>query len=255
VWWCHGAEVAESVLPAGRAHLVLPLGGGWRAGVLHGPASRLRLAGPVPGEPVIGVVFRPGGIRPLFDAPADKLADLGVPLPELWSRDRSGLAGRLAGDPGQAGEPARATLLLDSFERALAARAGRPSPDAALIGDVQRELRQGASGATVAARHAVDRRALDRLFRREVGFGLKRYARLARFEQALRAVRAVDAPSLGLIAASLSFADQPHLTREFGYFAGFPPGRLHRVAGPTPWHVVHDETFKTGRPARRTLSS
>jgi len=137
----------------------------------------------------------------------------------------------------------------------LAARAGRTGPSAALIGEVQHELRQGASVAVVAARLAVDRRALGRLFRREVGFGLKRYARLTRFEQALGAVRAVDAPSLALIAARFSFADQSHLTREFGCFAGFPPGRLHRVAGPTPWHVVRDETFKTGRPGQRTLSS
>lgn len=253
VWWSPGTEVAESVLPAGRAHLVLPLAGGWRAGVLHGPASRLRVAGPVPREPVIGVVFRPGGIRPLFEAPADTLADLSVPLPELWGRHAGGFGGRLAGGPGQAGEPT--ALLLDGVERSLAARAGRTRPGAALIGGVQRDLRQGASIAAVAARLAMDRRALGRLFRQEIGFGLKRYARLARFEQALWVVRAADAPSLALIAARLSFADQSHLTREFGYFAGFPPGRLHRVAGPTPWHVVHDETFKTGRPGSRTLSS
>jgi AraC-like DNA-binding protein len=255
VWWSQDAAVAESVLPAGRAHLVLPLSGGWRAGVLHGPASRPRLAEPVPREPVIGVVFRPGGTRPLVEAPADMLADLSVPLPELCSRDLSGLAGRLASRPGQAGEPASPALLLDRFERVLAAQAGRMSPDAALIGAALRELRQGASIAGVAARLTMDRRALGGIFRREVGFGLKRYARLARFEQALRAVRAADAPSLSLIAARLSFADQAHLTREFGDFAGFPPGRLHRVAGPTPWHVVHDETFKTGRPDHRTLSS
>ena len=84
---------------------------------------------------------------------------------------------------------------------------------------------------------------------------LKRYARLARFERALRVLRAADAPSLSLAAAQLGFADQPHLTREFRYFAGIAPGRLHRVPGPTPWHVVHDETFKTGRPDPGTLPS
>jgi AraC-like DNA-binding protein len=250
VWWSPGSEVTESVLPAGRAHLVLPLAGGWRAGVLHGPASRPRRAGPLPREPVIGVVFRPGGIRPLCDAPADTLADLSVPLPQLWGRHRGGLAGQLAGGPGQAGEPATPALLLDGLERALADGADRTRrPDAALIGAARRELGKGTSVATVAARLAIDRRALGLIFRREVGFGLKRYARLARFERALSAVRAVDAPSLALIAARLAFADQPHLTREFGYIAGFPPGRLHRVAGPTPWHVMHDETFKTAGPA------
>lgn len=145
---------------------------------------------------------------------------------------------------------------LDSVERALAARAGRTSAGTArLVGDVQRGLREGHSVAAIAARLGTDRRTLATMLRREVGFGLKRYARLARFERALRVLRAGDAPSLSLAAAQLGFADQPHLTREFRYFAGIAPGRLHRVPGPTPWHVVHDETFKTGRPDPGTLPS
>jgi AraC-like DNA-binding protein len=195
------------------------------------------------------VVFRPGGLRPFFGAPADSLADLSVPLSELWSGDSVRFASRLAADP----EPA-AALLLDRIERALVARADRAgAATTQLIGEVQRGLRRGHSVATVAARLATDRRTLGTLLRREVGFGLKRYARLARFEQALRAVRTEDAPSLGLVAAQLGFADQSHLTREFQHFAGFAPGRLHRVPGPTPWHVVHDETFKTGGSNPRTL--
>jgi AraC-like DNA-binding protein len=255
LWWCQGAAAAESVLPAGRAHLVLPPGGGWQAGVLHGPASRPRLVEPGSGESAIGVVFRPGGLRPFFGAPADTLADLSVPLPELWSRGDIRLADRRAGGLGPAGAPT-GVALLDRTERALVARADRTSAGTAqLIGDVQRGLCQGHSVATVAARLAVDRRPLGTLFRREVGFGLKRYARLARFERALRAVRAEDAPSLGLVAAQLEFADQAHLTREFRYFAGFAPGCVHRVPGPTPWHLVHDETFKTGRTKPGTLTS
>lgn len=174
----------------------------------------------------------------------------------MWSRDGSRLTSRLACDAGPAGAPARVALLLDRVEGALVARADRTGAGTArLIGDAQCGLLQGHSVATVAARLAVDRRTLGTLFRREVGFGLKRYARLARFEQALRAVRAEDAPSLGLVAAELAFADQSHLTREFRYFAGCAPGCLHRVPGPTPWHVVHDETFKTSRPDPGTLPS
>jgi AraC-like DNA-binding protein len=250
VWWCPGTTAAESVLPAGRAHLVLRPGSGWQEGVLHGPASRPRRASPAPGQAAIGVVFRPGGLRPFFGAPAGALADLSVPLPELWNR------GQYAAGPETPGAPASAALLLDRVEAALAARADPGRADGAhLAGDVQRWLRAGDRVAVIAARAGADRRALSALFRREVGFGLKRYARLARFEQALRAVRAAGAPSLGLVAAQLAYADQAHFTREFRYFAGFAPGCVHRVPGPTPWHVVHDETFKTGRPDPGTLPS
>jgi AraC-like DNA-binding protein len=171
------------------------------------------------------VVFRPGGLRPFFDLPADELADRSVE----WD-------GRVDG----------------SVESALMARA-RPTDPNGLVTAVERDLRQGHPVARVAARVGMDRRALARLFRREVGFGLKRYARLARFERALRAVRAGNAPPLGLIAAQHGFADQAHLTHEFRCFAGYAPGRLHRVTGPTPWHVVHDETFKTGGAGPATL--
>jgi AraC-like DNA-binding protein len=256
VWWCQGAAAAESVLPTGRAHLVLCPDGDWQAGVLHGPASRPRLIGPASGQPAIGVVFRPGGLRPFFAAPADTLADLSVPLTELRDRGGNRLAGRLADGSGSAGPLVTGALLLDRVERVLAARADPASAGTAQVASAaERGLRQGHSVASVAARLAADRRTLATLFRREVGFGLKRYARLARFEQALRAIRAEDALPLGIIPAQLAFADQPHLTREFRCFAGFTPGCLHRVPGPTPWHVVHDETFKIRRLDPGTLHS
>jgi AraC-like DNA-binding protein len=247
LWWCDGPTVAESVLPAGRAQLVVRLGGpGAPAGLLHGPASRPRLVEPAPPHATVGVVFRAGGGRPFFDVPADALADRAVPLSELWGRAGSRLAERLADGVGPDAE-----ALLGLVEAALAARARHAvSP---LVVDVRRELARGCAVAAVAARFAMDRRVLGALFRREVGFGLKRYARLSRFERALRAVRAADAVPLAQIAARFAFADQAHLTREFVCFAGVAPGRLHRVPGPTPLHVVHDETFKTARPGSRTL--
>jgi AraC-like DNA-binding protein len=249
LWWCAGSPVPESVLPAGRAHLVFRLGGGWPAGVLHGPASRPRAVGPTPRESTIGVVFRPGGTRPFFDVPADAIADRSVALSELCGRDD----GRLAGLTGCVEQPA---TLLDRIETALVAWADPTRVTAGrLVGEVRGELHRGCSITGLAARLATDRRILGRTMRREVGFGLKRYARLVRFEQALRAVRADDAPSLGLIAARFSFADQAHLTREFRFFAGLSPGRLHRLPGPTPWHVVQDEMFKTDGPSRCTLPS
>ena len=131
VWWCQGATAAESVLPAGRAHLVLRPEAGWAAGVLHGPASRPRLTGPLPPEPVIGVVFRPGGLRPFVTAPAG---------------------------------PA---LLLDRVERALAAQAASASAGtgtAPLVGAVRvlHPIWEASTGWIATSRHGLKARHLAR---------------------------------------------------------------------------------------------
>jgi AraC-like DNA-binding protein len=194
------------------------------------------------------VVFRAGGTRPFVGGPASAIADLSIPLSQLWNAEADALVGRIAAGT--------AAMTLDRVEEVLLTRHDHAATGfAPLIVAVQHELRSGATIATVATRCAADRRALSTVFRREVGFGLKRYARLMRFERVLRAIRSPDAPSLGLLAAQFSFADQSHLTREFRYFAGMAPGRLHRVPGPSPVHVVHDEMFKTGQANRRTLRS
>ena len=89
------------------------------------------------------MVFQPGGLRPFFSAPADTLADLSVPLTELWSRDGTRLASRLAGGPEPVAAAAKAALLLDRIERALATRADRTSAGTTqLVGEVQRGLRR-----------------------------------------------------------------------------------------------------------------
>ena len=96
VWWCQGAADAESVLPAGRAHLVLPLDGGWHAGVLHGPASRPRLVEPVPEQSAIGVVFRPGGLR-LDETLPQRYSHLIFVCGPVHGQQVAGLHGRFPG--------------------------------------------------------------------------------------------------------------------------------------------------------------
>ena len=67
------------------------------------------------------------------------------------------------------------------------------------------------------------------LFRAEVGLAPKAVARLMRFEAVIgtigRSVRAGRTIELAEIAAAHGYADQAHLTREFGRLAGIPPGR------------------------------
>ncbi|WP_348631953.1 helix-turn-helix domain-containing protein [Pontixanthobacter sp. CEM42] len=61
-------------------------------------------------------------------------------------------------------------------------------------------------------------RAIQRWFAREVGMPPRRYFKLLRFQKAIEATDAVDQP-LADQAASLGYADQSHMARDFRSFA------------------------------------
>mgnify|MGYP001140154236 CR=1 FL=1 len=244
VWVSGAAAGSESVLPAGRALLVVAFGPVSVGATLHGPASRVREVGVEPGS-YLGVQFRAGGTVPFFGGSAAALADRSVPLDELWGASAVRMLERLVCDPDEA-----LGLVEDVLVRRVTGAAVSVGFDRA-----RRALEAGAAVGEVAAACGVDRRVLAAVCRREVGFGPKRYARLARFERALRELRAAAAPPLAVVAARHGYADQAHLTREFVALAGFPPGRVHRVPGPTPLHVLHDERFKTGGRAAAKIGS
>jgi len=71
----------------------------------------------------------------------------------------------------------------------------------------------------------ISREHLARRFSAEVGIGPKAYSRIVRFENAMQ--RLQDGPdSVAAIAHETGYADQAHLTREFGRMAGTTPVRF-----------------------------
>ncbi len=72
------------------------------------------------------------------------------------------------------------------------------------------------------------------LFRDQVGLTPKRFARLARFEALLTALRAgpTSRPAWAELAAALGYADQSHLNRDVRRFAGVTPSRLPALLEP-----------------------
>jgi AraC-like DNA-binding protein len=83
--------------------------------------------------------------------------------------------------------------------------------------------------AEVAARVGWSERHLTARFRGETGLGPKEAARVVRFDRARRALTARVAsggrPDLAALAAVAGYADQAHLTREWGAFSGLSPLR------------------------------
>ena len=65
-------------------------------------------------------------------------------------------------------------------------------------------------------------------FRREFGMPPKLFARILRFDHAIRLMRRDQVTSWAELADACGYADQAHLTRDFRAFAGSPPASFMR---------------------------
>lgn len=229
----------ERVVSQGHSSKVLP-----RAGAVLG----LQLSGRVlgPGGPLnaIGVTGIPEAARRYcYDGPTETLlvrfepqgaACLGVPADLLTGRSVSldelfDAAGRARSatlmDAMQAtSDPRRQVALLEEFLVALPFRRDMRLERALQLLGQTMDQDEGARVALVARELGISHRQLERLFRERVGVSPKRYARLRRFERAVRLAREV--PALGEVAFAAGCADQAHFIRDFRSFTGTTPGRI-----------------------------
>ena len=163
------------------------------------------------------------------------LADLDRPLEELET-DRFLVA------------LADALLALDP-----SAAAGRPSSASATVAvDRARQFLdahcdRAVASAELEAVTGLDRFALARHFRARLGTSPYRYLVMRRLDRARSLMRAGHA--LADAAQACGFADQSHLTRQFGRAYGLPPGRWRAL------HVTASPAACPGRGAARPAAS
>jgi AraC-like DNA-binding protein len=184
---------------------------------------------------VMGVVFRAGGAGALTGEDMAALEGRDVNLPDLFSRHAATLRQRLL----ETSQPGRRLALL---ERWLRERMQRPdldpcvahalawlerTPQAARIGWLVRDT-------------GVSERRLGRLFRRQVGYGPKQYARLLRFRAVVARVHGRLRVDWADVAADGGYCDQAHLAHEFRRFAGITPGEFVARQGVYPNHLALD---------------
>ena len=86
----------------------------------------------------------------------------------------------------------------------------------------------------------VSDRRLAKLFRRQVGYGPKQYARLLRFRAVVNQVHGLSQVDWAGVAADGGYCDQAHLAHEFRRFAGVTPGAFLARQGPYPNHLPLD---------------
>ena len=184
---------------------------------------------------VMGVVFRPGGAGALTGEDMGALEGCDVDLAGLFGHHATTLRERLLETP----QPAHRLALLERWLRqcmrlprlepcvAHALAWLERTPQAARIGWLVRET-------------GVSERRLGRLFRRQVGYGPKQYARLLRFRAVVAQVHGRPRVDWAAVAADGGYCDQAHLAHEFRRFAGITPGAFVAQQGVYLNHLALD---------------
>jgi hypothetical protein len=211
-----GPSSSTLVLPDAAADLI------WRhedEAMLAGPDT-----GPVPavepgGAVLVGARFLPGAAG----------AVLGVPMSEVLDQrvspaDIPALRGRM---PSAALPPDRA---LQALARLIADLACQHPADGAMT-DAARQLnRPAASAGSVATALELSERQFLRRCLVGVGYGPRTLQRILRFRRFVSAVDSGVLPEgLAGTAATVGYADQPHLTRECVRLSGLTPRALALV--------------------------
>jgi AraC-like DNA-binding protein len=209
-------------LPDGATDIVITAGEGT---AVHAAATSFRLL--PAGIARVGFRIRTGAAAIVLGCPPAELQAAPVPIRWLWGTPGAELEERLAA----ASSPA---LLAGLLQRALIRRLSNAAGLDPLVLRVLERLRRspGVAVRALAREACLCDRHLRRRFERHVGMSIKRYARIARFQRLLDAVRrqrrcaGALSPGWAGLAGDHGYADQAHLIREMRALAGLTPGEL-----------------------------
>ncbi len=236
LWYCDGhggGDHKGRLLPHGRFQLFFslsdsPIGGvaaaNWEVGrgassLVVGIETHCVVVETKALQTAMGVLFRPGGARTFFDAPADVFYNERVPLERLWGSRADRVRDRLR-------EASTAAGKFQVLEMALLERMNRPLELHAAVryalGEFGRapHLRRVLG---VVKETGLSRRRFAQLFREQVGLTPKLFCRLHRFQSVMRQIATGAPVDWADLALAGGFCDQSHLANEFRTFSGISP--------------------------------
>ncbi|WP_114238439.1 AraC family transcriptional regulator [Dyella sp. C9] len=205
------------------------------AAVIGGPCLRSQIIDTAEQVRVIGVVFRPGGAHALTGEDHVVLVERDIGLEDLFGASAHQLRERLLDTV----EPSARLALLEHWLQSHM-RMPRLAPEVDYALDAIARCPQVARIGALVRDTGLSEYRFGRLFRRQVGMGPKRYARLLRFRAVVEAVHHQPCVDWSRVAADGGYVDQPHLVREFHDFAGMTPGAFMAARGPYPNHLPLD---------------
>ena len=238
LWYCEAYGAAhryERVLPNGTFQLVIDLAHALPPLVV-GMRSRYAILDTAALRSIIGVLFRPGGARAFFDAPADAFYNREIPLDLVWGSAAMGLRVRLQ----EASTPAAKFRALEAaVERRVKTRLELHAAVRYGLAEFRR-VPHARSVLSVTREAGLSRRRFSQLFREQVGLTPKLYCRLYRFQQVVRQIAAGGPVDWADVALAGGYCDQAHLAHEFRDFSGISPGAYLASDPPFPNHVPMD---------------
>jgi AraC-like DNA-binding protein len=229
----------ERILPDGSMQIVVNLAEDRipvyhrETGLAAGSTRGVMLCGPRTGYAVIdtacqrtvfGFHFKPGGLLPFLRMPLDELRDREVGLELVWGRAADELRERVLAAPTAAAKFREA-------EQWLTARAVRGFERHPAIGFALRRIGgdPNASVAGIVEDTGIPWRRFGDLFRREVGVAPKAFARVQRFQGAVRTIGGGGSDvDWADVALRCGYYDQGHFIHDFRDFSGMTPAAYLR---------------------------
>ena len=223
------ADAPYVLIPRAEIEIVVRFGPAARRGIdahVLGAREHVRRKVPRGTQRSVSARLRLGASEAVLGVPASAVAGRVVALEDIWG---DAAARRLLERLAAAPDGPRAAKVLDAaIAERVATDACRPCSCLAL--EAAEKLRDnsfvGANVKAVADELGVSERHLRRVFREAFGIGPKAFAKLARFQRALRAAREDERAAWATIAADAGYYDQAHLIAEFHAIAGAPPRAL-----------------------------
>jgi AraC-like DNA-binding protein len=236
IWTLEGrtddlATAAQPILPDGRPEIVVHLGDPFELihddntierqprTIFAGQLTSPLIVRPTGKVAVVGIRFRADGVPALIHGLQHRLAGLPRELGDLsttLARELTDVCARQTNVSGAAG------AVDDCLQRHL--NEARIDPHVRLAVATIRRRHGAGTVDDIANAAGVSRRHLERRFQDVVGLSPKRFARIARFQQALRTFEKGATGRRGaLTAAACGYADQAHFIRDFSELAGCSP--------------------------------
>jgi AraC-like DNA-binding protein len=212
-----GPAYEQAVLPHPNVHLTFEP----EQAAIYGVVTRLYLRKLEGQDITLGIRFRPGGFRPFWPDPVNRLTGQVVPAEKLLGPRAEQTRQVVLTDPGDDALAACAEELLTSIRPVRDPVAEQVASMVARIVEDPGLRRVDQLAATL----ELPVRRLQRLFADYVGVSPKWVMRRARLHDAALRAEQGGPVDWGTLAADLGYSDQAHLTRDFTATIGEPPAR------------------------------